>query len=156
MADVFSQVYIHLVFSPKSRKALIHPDWEERLYQYTTAIVQNKGHKMLAINGMPDHIHIFIGLKPAEAISNLVQEIKKESNDWIKAERLTPFKFDWQKGYGAFSHSRSQLDVVCKYILNQKEHHRDKSFKQEFLKACADSGIELGKKEMFDWVGEEA
>ena len=152
MADVFSQLYIHLVFSPKNRNALIKPVWEERLYKYITGIVEERKHKMLAIGGMPDHVHIFIGLKPAEAISDLVREIKKASNDFINFEKLTT-NFEWQNGYGCFSHSRSQIDTVCKYILNQKEHHRQKTFREEFLKFCDDFGIEIGKKQMFDWFG---
>ena len=152
MADVFSQLYIHLVFSPKNRNALIKPVWEERLYKYITGIVEERKHKMLAIGGMPDHVHIFIGLKPAEAISDLVREIKKASNDFINFEKLTT-NFEWQNGYGCFSHSRSQIDTVCKYILNQKEHHRQKTFREDFLKFCDDFGIEIGKKQMFDWFG---
>ena len=147
---VFSQLYVHLVFSPKSRNALIKPFWEERLYKYISGIVDGRKHKMLAIGGMPDHIHIFIGLKPAEAISDLVREIKKASNDFINAEKLTS-NFEWQNGYGVFSHSRSQIDSVCKYILNQKENHRQKTFREEFLKFCNDFGIEIGKKQLFEW-----
>lgn len=155
MADVFSQLYIHIIFSPKHREALIKPEWEDRLHRYITGIVQEKGHKLLAVGGMPDHIHLFIGLKPAEAISDLVREIKKRTNDFVKNERLSSFAFDWQKGYGAFSHSRTQIDAVCKYILNQKEHHRKKSIKEEFLKLCDDFQIEIGRKQLFDWVGED-
>jgi putative transposase len=147
---VFSQLYVHLVFSPKSRNALIKPFWEERLYKYISGIVDGRKHKMLVIGGMPDHIHIFIGLKPAEAISDLVREIKKASNDFINAEKLTS-NFEWQNGYGVFSHSRSQIDSVCKYILNQKENHRQKTFREEFLKFCNDFGIEIGKKQLFEW-----
>ena len=103
MADVFSQLYIQTVFSVKNRKALIDPSWEELLYQYTTGVIQERGHKMLAIGGMPDHIHIFFGLKPAESLSDLVREIKNATNDFIKDNRFTSDKFDWQAGYGAFS-----------------------------------------------------
>ena len=151
MADVFSQIYIQTVFSVKHRQALIALEWEEALYKYTTGIVQNRGHKMLAIGGMPDHIHIFIGLKPAEALSDLVREIKKATNAYIKEMGFSKFAFDWQAGYGAFSYSRSHMDAVCKYILNQKEHHRKKTFEEEFLKMLADFEIEIGKKKMFDF-----
>ena len=106
---------------------------------------------MLAIGGMPDHIHIFTGFKPAESISDLVREIKNASQDFIKAERLSPFAFNWQNGYGVFSHSRPQLHTVCQYILNQKEHHRNKTFQQEFLKLCDDAGVEPGRKQMFEF-----
>lgn len=151
MADVFSQVYTHVVFSPKHRNALIHSAWEEQLHKYITGVVQQRGHKLLAIGGMPDHVHIFIGQKPSESISDLVKEIKNASNTFVNSEKLSHFKFDWQNGYGVFSHSRTQIDSVCKYILNQKEHHKKKSFREEFMKLCEDFGIEVGKKEFFTW-----
>ena len=106
---------------------------------------------MLAIGGMPDHIHIFIGLKPAEALSNLVREIKNATNDFIKERRLSPYKFDWQAGYGAFSYSRSHIDSVCKYILNQKKHHRNRTFEEEFVKIFKDFDVEIGRKQLFDF-----
>jgi len=151
MADVFSQIYIQTVFAVKNRQSLISPEWEEDLYKYTTGIVQNRGNKMLAIGGMSDHIHIFIGLKPAEALADLVREIKKATNSYILDNRLSKFKFDWQAGYGAFSYSRSHRDAVYKYILNQKEHHREKTFEEEFLKILSDFEIEIGQKQMFDF-----
>lgn len=149
MADAFTQIYIHLVFSPKHREALIRPEWEARLHQYITGVVQERGHKLLAIGGMPDHLHIFIGQKVSETIPDLVREIKNASSDFIRREGLSPFKFTWQNGYGAFSHNRSQIDAVCKYILNQKEHHRIKTFQEEFLKLCEDFGVEIERKEFF-------
>ena len=151
MADVFSQLYIQTVFAVKHRQALILPEWEESLYKYITGIIQTRGHKMLAIGGMPDHIHIFFGLKPAEALSDLVREIKTATNDYIKEEGFSPFKFDWQAGYGAFSYSRSHIDAVSKYILNQKEHHRKRTFEQEFFKILEAFEVEIGTKKMFDF-----
>jgi REP element-mobilizing transposase RayT len=100
---------------------------------------------------MPDHVRIFIGQKPSESISELVKEMKNASNVFINTGKLSRFKFDWQNGYSVFSHSRSQVNSVCKYILNQKEHHRKKPFKKEFLKLCDDFGIEGGRKEFFTW-----
>ena len=100
---------------------------------------------------MPDHIHIFFGLKPAESLSDLVREIKNATNDFIKDNRFTSDKFDWQAGYGAFSYSRTHRDAVCKYILNQKEHHKTKTFEEEFLKMLADFEVEIGRKTMFDF-----
>ena len=151
MADVFSQLYIQTVFAVNKRQALIHPTWEEKLNAYITGIVENKGHKLLAIGGMPDHIHLFIGLKPAEALSDLVREVKKASNTYVNENQFTPFTFDWQSGYGAFSYSRSHMDAVCKYILNQKKHHKKKTFEQEFRKMLVDFEIEIGKKQLFDF-----
>lgn len=151
MADVFSQLYIQTVFAVKNRQALILPEWENDLHKYLTGIVEGRGHKLLAIGGMPDHVHIFFGLKPAEAISDLVREIKKAASEYIKTMRFTPFAFEWQAGYGAFSYSRSHVDAVCKYILNQKEHHAKRSFEQEFTKILQDFEVEIGKKQMFDF-----
>jgi REP element-mobilizing transposase RayT len=151
MADVFSQLYIQVVFAVKNRQALIRPEWEEELHKYITGIIQNRGHKMLAIGGMPDHIHIFLGLKPAEALSDLVRETKKASNAFIKEKRFTPYLFEWQSGYGAFSYSRSHVDPVCRYILNQKAHHRNRTFEEEFRKMLRDFEVEIGKKDLFDF-----
>ncbi|MFN0016231.1 MAG: IS200/IS605 family transposase [Saprospiraceae bacterium] len=151
MADVFSQLYIQTVFSVKHRDAVILPAWEENLYKYITGIVENRGHKLLSIGGMPDHIHIFFGLSPAESIATLVAEIKKSSNGYVNEQGFSPVKFDWQTGYGAFSYSRSHMDAVCKYILNQKEHHKKRTFEEEFLKLLSNFGIEAGKKKTFDF-----
>ena len=151
MADVFSQLYIQTVFAVKHRQTLILPSWEDRLYQYTTGVIQTRGHKLLAIGGMPDHIHLFIGLKPAEALSDLVREIKNATNDFIRDERLSTCKFDWQAGYGAFSYSRSHIDAVCRYILNQKAHHQKRSFEAEFRQVLRDFDVEMGRKQVFDF-----
>ena len=151
MADVFSQIYIQIVFAVKNRQALIRPDWEENLYRYTTGVIETRGHKMLAINGMPDHIHIFIGFKPSESLSDLVLEIKNATDDYIKEHKFSRSAFKWQAGYGAFSYSPSHVDAVCKYILNQKAHHKKRSFEQEFLKILADFDVEIGRKTMFDY-----
>ena len=131
--STFSQIYIQVVFAVKNRDALIATSWEERLYQYITGIVQNKGQKMLAINGMPDHIHFFIGMKPSCCLSDLVREVKKASNEMINENKLSKFKFNWQEGYGAFSYSHSHIDNVAKYVMNQKEHHKKISFKEEYI-----------------------
>jgi REP element-mobilizing transposase RayT len=106
---------------------------------------------MMAIGGMPDHVHIFFGLNPVESLSSLVSEIKTSSNQFIKENRFSNFKFEWQTGYGAFSYGRSQRDAVCQYILNQKEHHRKRTFEEEFLKVLTDFEIEIGKKQVFDF-----
>ena len=121
MADVFSQLYIQTVFAVKNRQALIHPEWEDSLYKYISGIIQSRGHKTLAINGMPDHIHIFFGLKPVESISDLVREIKTASNDYIKGQKLLSHKFEWQAGYGVVSFGTKDLPWVNEYVRNQKE-----------------------------------
>ena len=133
MSGTFSQIYIQVVFAVKGRESLINVSWEEELYKYISGIVKNKGQKMLAINGMPDHIHFFIGMKPSCCLSDLVREIKKSSNEFIKEKRFVRFKFQWQEGYGAFSYSHSNLDAVINYIAKQKQHHKKKTFKEEYV-----------------------
>jgi len=116
MAGTFSQIYIQVVFAVKGRESLINASWEEQLYKYLTGIVKNKEQKMLAINGMPDHIHFLIGMKPSCCLSDLVREVKKSTNEFIRDKNLTPYNFQWQEGYGAFSYSHSSLDQVIAYI----------------------------------------
>lgn len=152
MANSYSQIYIQVVFAVKHRDAVIKAEWEERLFQYITGIVQNKGQKMLAIGGMPDHIHLFIGHKPDCCLSDLVREIKKASNEFINQNKLTPTKFHWQEGFGAFSYSRSQIDSVINYVLNQKEHHKKKTFKDEYLMFLKNYEVEYNEKYLFDWL----
>ncbi|MFH1118490.1 MAG: IS200/IS605 family transposase [Bacteroidota bacterium] len=123
MANTYTQFYVHLVFSPLNENALIRKSWKDNLEKYITGIVQNNSHKLIAIGCMTDHIHIFIGYNVNQLIPDLVEKIKTSSNAWIKEGRLSKFRFVWQRGYGAFSYSRSQLDNVVKYILNQEEHH---------------------------------
>ena len=131
---------------------MIQTSWEERLYKYVTGIVTNKGQKMLAINGIPNHIHFFIGMKPSCCLSDLVREIKKSSNDFIKENKFTKFKFFWQEGFGAFSYSHSQLDYVIAYIMNQKEHHRKKTFKEEYTELLKKFNVEYDEQYLFDWI----
>jgi putative transposase len=150
--DTFSQIYIQVVFAVKNRDALISIEWEERLYQYITGIVQHKGQKMLAINGMPDHIHFFIGMKPSCCLSDLVREVKKASHEMINKNKLAKSKFSWQEGYGAFSYSHSQIDAVVKYVMNQKEHHKKQTFKDEYIDFLKKFEIEYNEKYLFDWI----
>ena len=151
MADSFSQLYVQIVFSVKRREKRILPEYRDELSKYITGIVQNKGHKMLAINGMPEHIHIFIGLNPAASVSELVADIKKNSSRWINQEkRWFSRKFYWQKGYAAFSYSRSAIGNVIKYIANQQEHHRKKCFEDEYIAFLKVFGIEYDEKYVFD------
>lgn len=151
MSNTYTQLIIQLVFAVKGRKSFISETWEEELYKYITAVVQNDRHKMLAINGMPDHIHILIGLNPAISISDLVKDIKRSSNNWINEKRLIKNKFEWQSGFGAFSYSRSHLDKVYKYIQNQKIHHKKVSFKSEYLTELKANEIEYKDEYLFEY-----
>ena len=152
MPGTFSQIYIQVVFAVKGRESMILPLWEEELYKYISGIVRNKEQKMLAINGMPDHIHFLIGMKPSCCLSDLVREVKKSSNDFIKNKKFSKFKFQWQEGYGAFSYSHSNLDNVIKYIINQKEHHKKKTFKEEYLAFLKKFEIEFKDEYLFEWI----
>ncbi|MGY3215012.1 IS200/IS605 family transposase [Mucilaginibacter sp. HD30] len=149
MPDTYTQLYIHFIFAVKYREALIKSDWEERLHKYITGIIQNNGHKLLAINSATDHTHIFIGLTPKQSISELMRLVKGDSSEFINKEKLTTRKFQWQEGYGAFSNSRSQIDGVVKYILNQKEHHAKRSFKDEYLDILKDYDVKYDERYVF-------
>ena len=152
MPGTFSQLYIHVVFAVKGRNSLISGQWEQELYRYITGIISNKNQKLLAINGMPDHIHILIGMKPSCCLSDLVREIKKASNEFINNKGFSKYKFNWQEGYGAFSYSHSALDNVISYIQNQKEHHRKRSFKEEYKDFLSKYSIEHKDEYLFDWI----
>jgi REP element-mobilizing transposase RayT len=152
MANSYSQIYIHIIFAVKGRQNLIHKPYQEEFNKYVTGIVTNKGQKMLAIGGMPDHIHIFIGMNPTKSISDLVRDIKANSSKFINEKRWVKGKFQWQSGFGAFSYSRSHIDPVVKYILNQEKHHAKKSFKEEYIELLQKFEIEYDKKYLFEWI----
>lgn len=152
MSSTFSQIYIQIVFAVKGRASLIHASWEEELYKYITGIVQNKDQKMLAINGMADHIHILIGMKPSCCLSDLVREIKKSSNEFIKEKKFTKIKFQWQSGFGAFSYSQKDIDNVISYVNNQKAHHKKKTFKKEYTNFLNKFQIEFKDEYLFEWI----
>jgi putative transposase len=152
MSDTFSQIYIQIVFAVKHRQGLIDPGWEEELRKYITGIIQQKGHKMLAVGNMSDHIHLFIQFKPNRSISELVREIKKSSTEWINKNRLTKSKFQWQEGYGAFSYSKEDISAICNYVEHQKEHHKTVSFKEEYIALLNEFCIEYKEEYLFDWV----
>lgn len=149
MANTYTQIHIHFVFAVKFRHGIIQTKWKGNLYKYITGIVQNNNHKLLEINGMPDHIHILIGLRPSQSISDLMKDVKQGSSLWINENRLTGEHFEWQEGYGAFSHSKSQIDRVIHYIQNQEEHHKKKTFREEYLDLLQKFEIEYDEKYIF-------
>lgn len=132
MANTYTQIHIQIVFAVQNRVSLIGKDWKDELYKYVTGIIQNNNHKLLAINGMPDHVHILIGMRPTQSISNLVQMIKGDSSRWINEKKFVAGKFSWQEGYGAFSYEKSQVPRMIKYIQTQEEHHQERSFIDEY------------------------
>jgi len=138
MGNTYTQIHIQIIFIVKYRSAMIDENWKNELFMYITGIVQKQKHKLLIINGVKDHIHILIGYRPLQALSELVQDIKGSSSKWINEKKFLKTKFAWQEGYGAFSYSHSHLTKVINYIKNQEKHHKKKTFTEEykaFLKA---------------------
>ena len=133
MPNTYTQIHIQFVFAVKFRKALIEDSYKQELYQYITGIVQSYGHKMLAINGVADHIHIFIGMRPTQSISDLMQDIKGNSSKWVNDKKFLKVKFEWQGGYGAFSYSKSHVQNVINYVKNQEKHHTKQTFRDEYI-----------------------
>jgi putative transposase len=152
MPNTYTQLFIQIVFAVKGRQNLIPLSCKEELHKYITGIIQNRGHKMLSIYCMPDHTHILIGLKPDISISDLVRDIKAISSKFINENKWINGRFNWQEGFGAFSYSRSQIDNVIKYILNQEAHHKKNSFKEEYLKFLKKFEIAYDEKYLFKFI----
>ena len=126
------QIHIHVVFAVQNRMSLIQKTWQKQLYKYIITIIQKHDHKVLAIGGMPDHVHVLFGFRPTQALSHLIQEVKRDSSEWINHQRLVAGRFSWQEGYAAFSYSKSHIAQVVKYIETQEEHHQKKTFIEEY------------------------
>ena len=146
MPNTYTKIYLHLVFAVKNRESLINSKWKDELYKYITGIIQNNGHKLIAINGTANHIHIAVGYKPTQLLPDLMQDIKGSSSKWINENRFVHGKFNWQTGYGAFSFSHSQIDKVVKYIVNQESHHKIKTFKEEYLELLKKYNVQYDDK----------
>jgi REP element-mobilizing transposase RayT len=149
MANSYTQMHIQFVFAVKYRLGMIQSSWKDELYKYISGIVQQNNHKMIIVNGMPDHIHLLVGMRPTQSVSDLLQDIRGSSSKWINEKNYIAHKFAWQEGYGAFSYGRSQLNDVIKYIENQEEHHRKKSFREEYLQFLEKFEVEYDKKYIF-------
>jgi putative transposase len=152
MAGTYTQLYIQVVFAVKGRENLICENWKTELFKYISGIIKAKGHKSIIVNGVADHIHILIGLRPLMAISDLVRDIKNNSTNFINHKKFVRGKFSWQEGYGAFSYSHSQVEVVYKYILNQDKRHEKKTFKEEYFEFLKKYEVEYNEKYLFDWI----
>ena len=149
MPNTYTQIHIQAVFSVQNRNCIITQIWKDDLYKYISGIIRNNGHKLLSINGMPDHIHLLIGLRPTQSISDLLQDIKGNSSKWINEKHLVTGKFSWQEGYGAFSYRKEDIPVLIKYIDNQERPHQRKSFKEEYLDLLKEFEIEYDDKYVF-------
>ncbi len=152
MAGTFSQIYIQVVFSVQGRGNFICKEWKDELYKYIAGVIKGKEQKPIIVNGMPDHIHAFVGLRPAMAIADLVRDIKNNSSNFINEKKLVTGKFSWQEGYGAFSYSHSHIQNVYDYILNQEEHHRKKTFREEYIDFLKKFEIEYNENYLFEWM----
>ncbi|MEZ7506189.1 IS200/IS605 family transposase [Flavobacterium sp. Arc2] len=152
MANTYTQIYLHIVFSVKGRNNLISKKWKDELYKYITGIVTNEGQKLIAINGMPDHIHILIGLKPDKSLSDMVRDVKANSSRFINDKKWINGKFEWQTGFGAFSYNHSQLTNVINYIQNQEEHHKKKTFKEEYIEFLKAFDVDYKNEYIFEDV----
>lgn len=149
MANTYTQIHIHIVFVVKYRASLIQNDWKEELFKYITGIIKSYNHKVLIINGMPDHIHILIGMRPTQSLSDLMQDIKGSSSKWINERRFTQKRFEWQQGYGAFSYSKSEVKKVIRYIQRQEEHHSTKTFSDEYTELLNEFDIDYENQYLF-------
>ena len=149
MANTYTQIHIQCVIAVRYRQSLIQKEWKERLHKYITGIIQNYGHKMLAINSMPDHLHIFFGFRPNQSLADLMRIVKGESSEWINNQQFNGSVFRWQEGYGAFSYSRSQVQTVTNYILNQEEHHKKRTFSGEYEEFLKHFEIEYDERYVF-------
>lgn len=155
MANTYTQIYIQVVFAVSGRQSLLSTDKKEELHKYVTGIITNQGQKLITINSMPDHVHILLGMKSDIALSALVREIKASSSKFINERGWLKGKFSWQEGFGAFSYGHSQLETVIRYIQSQEQHHRRRSFKDEYLALLEKFSIDFEQKYVFDFVGEQ-
>jgi len=146
MANTYTQIHIHAVFAVQNRLSLILKQWQDELYKYITGIITNNGHKLLQIGGMPDHIHVLFGMRPTQSLSDLMKDIKGGSSLWINEKKLVRGKFSWQEGYGAFSYGKSQIDGVIKYIQQQEQHHKKRSFEEEYIELLKLFNVEFNEK----------
>ena len=154
MAGTYSQIYIQVVFAVKGRENLLSKEWRDEVFKYMSGIIKNKGQKPIVVNGVADHVHAFIGLKPSMALSDLVRDVKNNSTNFINDHSWIKGKFCWQEGYGAFSRkaSHSQIENAYNYILNQEKHHSKQAFQEEYLDFLTRFEIEHDTEYLFDWL----
>lgn len=152
MANTYTKIYLHLVFSPYCHANIIPVKHKEELQKYTTGVIQKREHKLLAINYMPDHVHIFVCYRPSQSLPDLVKEIKTSTTNLINERHWLPVRFHWQEGYGAFSYSPSDIDTVIKYINNQEAHHKQHKFKEEYLELLGRFEVDYNPEYLFDWI----
>ena len=150
MAGSYSQIYLQYVFAVKGRQNLLQKPWREEVFKYISGIITGKNQKPIIVNGVSDHVHVFVGLKPAMPIPDLIRDIKNNSSNFINENKWVKGKFSWQEGYGVFSYSHSQIDKIYRYIANQEAHHEKKNFKDEYIDFLVKSGIDYNEKYLFE------
>ena len=151
MPNTYSQIYLHYVFSPKYRQAFIKAEFEEELYKYIAGIIKNLDQQLIRINGMPDHCHLLVRLRPSLAPSKFIQAVKTNSSRWINEKKFLNHRFNWQTGGGIFSVSHSNVPELISYIENQKEHHKKSSFREEYLELLNHYGITFEKEYLLEF-----
>ena len=154
MAGTFSQLYIQIVFAVNGRANLLKEPWCDDVFKYMSGIIKGKNQKPIIVNGVKNHVHLFVGLKPSMAISDLVRDVKNNSSNFINELKFVHGKFSWQEGFGSFSYSHSQIEQVYQYILKQEEHHLKKTFKEEYLDFLHKFEVEYDEKYLFEWYDE--
>jgi putative transposase len=152
MANTFSQIYLQFVFAVKGRQSPVQKEHKQELYKYMTSLVQARKAKMLAVHCMPDHTHLFVGIKPTVLIADFVKEIKVQTNEFIRNKKWIKGNFNWQGGYRVFSYGHSQIDRVCKYVLNQEAHHKKKTFREEYHEFLEKFAIPFEERFLFEWI----
>lgn len=152
MAGTFSQLYVQVVFAVKGRENLIRKEFRTEIFEYIAGIIRGKNQKPIIVNGVGDHVHLFVGLRPSMSISDLVRDVKNNSSNFINSKKYVAGKFSWQEGYGAFSYSQSQIDSVFNYIKNQESHHQKRTFREEYLDMLEKFKVSYDEKYLFDWI----
>ncbi len=149
MANTYHQIYLQVIFAVKYREAIIKKDWQPQLFAVIGNLINETSCKTIIVNGVEDHVHCFIGLKPVVSVSDLIRTIKSKSSKYINDNALTPQRFEWQEGYGVFSYSQSQVDSVYKYIQHQEEHHKKQTFKEEYIGFLQNFKVEYDEQYIF-------
>lgn len=152
MAGTFTQIYLQTVFAVKGRANLLQKPWRDEVFKYIAGIIKNKGQKPIIVNGVADHAHLFFGLKPSMAVSDLIRDVKNNTSNFINEQGWVKGRFAWQEGYGAFSYGHSQIKRVYNYILHQEEHHRKKTFREEYLEFLEKFQIPYENRFLFEWL----
>jgi REP element-mobilizing transposase RayT len=152
MAGTYSQIYIQMVFAVNGRMNLLEKPWRDDVFKYMSGIIKGKNQKPIIVNGVSNHVHLFVGLKPSMSLSELVRDVKNNSSNFINDQRFVRGKFSWQEGFGSFSYSHSHIEQVFQYILNQEKHHQNRTFKEEYLDFLKKFEVDYDEKYLFDWI----